>query len=345
MDQMTVTQLMIGALLSRRLPFHARADPENAWTGDCRWPEPQTPRNYLIGDGRISLGTRLPSERELTDALGVSRTTVTRAYAALRDAGYAEARQGSGTFTRVPGGRSRAHDRALMPGPGDERRDRPELRGRLGSPGARGGLRRGGGRAAGVLRRARLLPRRPAPAAGRDRRDVRRPRPADRPGPDHGHAGRAERGLGRGAGVHRSGRPGARRVAGLPERDAGDPAQRRPARGLAGRPRRLGPRRRRRRPAADLAEAGVPDPRLPEPDRPPDDRRPARGVRRPPAPHPHRRRGRRGAPGAGARGPGDAAAVRGVRAGHDHDRQRQQVLLGRPAPRLDPRARAARWSG
>ena len=73
----------------------------------------------LIGDGRIPLGTRLPSERELTDALGVSRTTVTRAYAELRDAGYAEARRGSGTFTRVPGGRSRAHDRALLPRPGD----------------------------------------------------------------------------------------------------------------------------------------------------------------------------------------------------------------------------------
>jgi DNA-binding transcriptional MocR family regulator len=69
----------------------------------------------LVGDGRIAVGTRLPSERELTDALGVSRTTVTRAYASLRDAGYAEARQGSGTFTRVPGGPSRAHDRALLP--------------------------------------------------------------------------------------------------------------------------------------------------------------------------------------------------------------------------------------
>ncbi len=73
----------------------------------------------LIGDGRISLDTRLPSERELTDALGVSRTTVTRAYAELRDAGYAEARRGAGTFTRVPGGRARAHDRALLPRPGD----------------------------------------------------------------------------------------------------------------------------------------------------------------------------------------------------------------------------------
>ena len=74
----------------------------------------------LIGDGRIGLDTRLPSERELTEALGVSRTTVTRAYAALREAGYARARRGAGTFTRVPGGRTRAHDRALLPRAGDE---------------------------------------------------------------------------------------------------------------------------------------------------------------------------------------------------------------------------------
>ncbi|QIG42271.1 PLP-dependent aminotransferase family protein [Nocardioides anomalus] len=69
----------------------------------------------LVGDGRIPPGTRLPSERELTEALGVSRTTVTRAYAAVRDAGYAEARRGSGTYTRLPGGPTRAHDRALLP--------------------------------------------------------------------------------------------------------------------------------------------------------------------------------------------------------------------------------------
>jgi DNA-binding transcriptional MocR family regulator len=69
----------------------------------------------VIGDGRIPLETRLPSERELTEALDVSRTTVTRAYATLREAGYAESRRGSGTFTRVPGGRSRAHDHALLP--------------------------------------------------------------------------------------------------------------------------------------------------------------------------------------------------------------------------------------
>jgi len=73
----------------------------------------------LIGDGRIALETRLPSERALSEALGVSRTTVTRAYASLTESGYAEARRGSGTFTRVPGGRRRAHDQALMPGRGE----------------------------------------------------------------------------------------------------------------------------------------------------------------------------------------------------------------------------------
>lgn len=70
----------------------------------------------VIGDGRIAYGTRLPSERELTEALGVSRTTVTRAYAALRETSYAEARQGAGTFARLPGGPTRAHDQALFVG-------------------------------------------------------------------------------------------------------------------------------------------------------------------------------------------------------------------------------------
>lgn len=74
----------------------------------------------LIGDGRIGLGTRLPSERDLTDALGVSRTTVTRAYADLRDRGFAEARQGAGTYARIPGGRASVVDRALAPRVGED---------------------------------------------------------------------------------------------------------------------------------------------------------------------------------------------------------------------------------
>ncbi|MGH8880171.1 MAG: GntR family transcriptional regulator, partial [Stackebrandtia sp.] len=74
----------------------------------------------LIGDGRIPLDVRLPSERELTLALGVSRTTVTRAYSKLRGCGFAVARHGSGTYTRVPGGRNRIRDTALFPYSGDE---------------------------------------------------------------------------------------------------------------------------------------------------------------------------------------------------------------------------------
>src|SRR5690349_260245 len=57
----------------------------------------------LVADGRIASGTRLPSERDLTTTLGVSRTTVSRAYAELRDRGYLESRQGSGSVAVLPG--------------------------------------------------------------------------------------------------------------------------------------------------------------------------------------------------------------------------------------------------
>lgn len=73
----------------------------------------------LVCSGRVPYGTRLPSERDLTAELAVSRTTVTRAYAALRDSGYAGARQGAGTFARMPGGPARRLDRALQPRPVD----------------------------------------------------------------------------------------------------------------------------------------------------------------------------------------------------------------------------------
>lgn len=58
----------------------------------------------LVADGRLLHGTRLPSERELLGQLGVSRTTVTRAYGVLRERGYASAVRGSGTVVQVPGG-------------------------------------------------------------------------------------------------------------------------------------------------------------------------------------------------------------------------------------------------
>jgi len=67
----------------------------------------------LIGDGRIPLGTRLPSERAVSQALAISRNTVTHAYADLVAAGFASARQGAGTFAAVPDEHRRAHEHAL----------------------------------------------------------------------------------------------------------------------------------------------------------------------------------------------------------------------------------------
>jgi DNA-binding transcriptional MocR family regulator len=70
----------------------------------------------LITDGRVPVGVRLPSERELTEALGVSRTTVTRAYAELRDHGFLVSRQGSGSVASLPIRRGLRNDHLLPPG-------------------------------------------------------------------------------------------------------------------------------------------------------------------------------------------------------------------------------------
>src|SRR3954452_2087270 len=57
-----------------------------------------------ILSGSVPLSTRLPSERELADAPGVSRTTTTASYGLLRDEGYLASRRGSGTVTTLPSG-------------------------------------------------------------------------------------------------------------------------------------------------------------------------------------------------------------------------------------------------
>lgn len=56
----------------------------------------------LILDGRLPIGLRLPGERNLAEALDVSRTTVATAYAELRDLGFIASRHGSGSVTRLP---------------------------------------------------------------------------------------------------------------------------------------------------------------------------------------------------------------------------------------------------
>lgn len=56
----------------------------------------------LVIDGRIPVGTRLPSERELAELAGRSRTTIVACYQALRDAGYLVSRRGSGSRVTLP---------------------------------------------------------------------------------------------------------------------------------------------------------------------------------------------------------------------------------------------------
>ncbi|MDX1889068.1 PLP-dependent aminotransferase family protein [Mycolicibacterium sp. 050158] len=56
----------------------------------------------LIVDGRLPVGAQLPSERALSEALHVSRTTVTSAYAQLRDDGFLSARRGARSTTALP---------------------------------------------------------------------------------------------------------------------------------------------------------------------------------------------------------------------------------------------------
>lgn len=56
----------------------------------------------LVMDGRIPLDVALPSERALAQTLGLSRTTVTAAYASLREQGFLTAGQGSRGRTCIP---------------------------------------------------------------------------------------------------------------------------------------------------------------------------------------------------------------------------------------------------
>jgi DNA-binding transcriptional MocR family regulator len=64
----------------------------------------------LILDGSLPMRMRVPAERHLAEALGVSRTTVTAAYDRLREQGYLESRQGAGSWTALPDAASMGTD-------------------------------------------------------------------------------------------------------------------------------------------------------------------------------------------------------------------------------------------
>ena len=98
------TARLVGTLATGRPAYRALADA----------------LRLAVADGRIAAGTRLPSERELTAALDVSRTTVTRAYAVLRESGYLSSRRGSGSMAELPSGSRVRGAGSLFPADPDE---------------------------------------------------------------------------------------------------------------------------------------------------------------------------------------------------------------------------------
>jgi DNA-binding transcriptional MocR family regulator len=93
------TARLVGTLVAGRPAYRALADA----------------LRLAVADGRIAASTRLPSERELTAALDVSRTTVTRAYAVLRESGYLTSRRGSGSVATLPSGSRQRSTGSLFP--------------------------------------------------------------------------------------------------------------------------------------------------------------------------------------------------------------------------------------
>ena len=241
-----------------------------------------------VADGRIAAGTRLPSERELTGALDVSRTTVTRAYALLRETGYLTSRRGSGSVATLPAGGAQRARRAAVPRGRRRGRHRPHLCGDPGTGRGGRGLRAGGRAAAPIPRRCRLPHPRGARAARGRRRALHRPRPADHPRPGTRDLGCGGRHRHRAPRPRRLRRPGGRRDPRLPQHHRRRPPRRGAPRAAGARPRRVGRRGVGPHGAAVGGHGGPADPRLPQPDRRTDGRRRPGGAGPCPAPGPHR---------------------------------------------------------
>jgi DNA-binding transcriptional MocR family regulator len=70
--------------------------------GGTAYPALAAALRAMIVEGRLPPYTRLPSERALADALGVSRNTATAAFDVLREQGYLASRRGTGSWTTAP---------------------------------------------------------------------------------------------------------------------------------------------------------------------------------------------------------------------------------------------------
>jgi GntR family transcriptional regulator / MocR family aminotransferase len=67
-----------------------------------------------IVDGRVALGTRLPSTRSLARELRVSRNTVSTAYDELAARGLIRSRRGSGTYVCAPAAAAAIRERRVL---------------------------------------------------------------------------------------------------------------------------------------------------------------------------------------------------------------------------------------
>lgn len=70
----------------------------------------------LITDGRLPVHVKLPAERDLAREMALSRTTVAGIYTRLRETGFLESRQGSGSWTAMPDTVGRGNVTPWLPG-------------------------------------------------------------------------------------------------------------------------------------------------------------------------------------------------------------------------------------
>ena len=89
-------------------------------TKDVAWRSLADALKGLVLDGRLPLDARLPGERRLAEALGVSRITVSAAMDRLRADGFLTSRVGAGTYTALPFRRAERLEGLFHVAPGPE---------------------------------------------------------------------------------------------------------------------------------------------------------------------------------------------------------------------------------
>ena len=94
-----------GSLALRRLATPHLVRLLGEWrSGGTAYPALAAALRALIVEGRLPPQTRVPSERALAAALGVSRNTATAALDVLRAEGYLASRRGTGSWVTLPAG-------------------------------------------------------------------------------------------------------------------------------------------------------------------------------------------------------------------------------------------------